>query len=68
MVQVLLRCRWAAGVRFPQATVARIGAGVASALAYMHEHCICHGALPSWRDAVVLQPHPQNLTQSSGYS
>ena len=43
-LQVLLRCRWADSVSFPLATVASIGAGVASALAYLHQECICHGA------------------------
>jgi hypothetical protein len=42
-LEVLLRCRWAPGVTFPPATVARIGAGVASALAHLHAHGICHG-------------------------
>jgi len=39
----LLRCRWAPGTSYTAAWVARVGACVASALAYMHARGICHG-------------------------
>lgn len=44
-LQMLLRCRWALGLRFRAAWVAGVAHGLASSLAYLHEHCICHGML-----------------------
>ena len=42
-LQVLLRCRWAPDLEFRAAWIAGVAHGVASALAYLHAHCICHG-------------------------
>ena len=39
----LLRCRWEAGLRLELAYVLRAASDVASALAYLHAHSICHG-------------------------
>ena len=44
-LQVLLRCRWAPGLQFRAAWIAGVAHGVASSLAYLHEHRICHGLL-----------------------
>ena len=44
-LQVLLRCRWAAELQFRAAWIAGVAHGVASSLAYLHEHHICHGPL-----------------------
>lgn len=46
-LQSLLRCRWAPGLEFRAAWIAGVAQGVASALAHLHEHRICHGALPN---------------------
>ena len=42
-LQVLLRCRWAPGLEFRAAWIAGVAHGIASALAYLHAHHICHG-------------------------
>lgn len=42
-LQSLLRCRWPPGCFFAPGSVARMAHCVASALAYLHGHCICHG-------------------------
>lgn len=42
-LQSLLRCRWPPGVAFSSTFVARVALCVASALQYLHAHCICHG-------------------------
>ena len=65
-LQVLLRCRWAPGLEFRAAWIAGVAHGVASALAYLHAHCICHGeCCRSWRQARALRAlcflHPHAL-------
>ena len=40
-LQALLCCRWAPGLEFWAAWVAGLALGGASALAYLHAHCIC---------------------------
>lgn len=42
-LQSLLRCRWAAGLELEPQYVLRAASDVASALAYLHAHSICHG-------------------------
>lgn len=42
-LQSLLRCRWAAGLKLELQYVLRAASDVASALAYLHAHGICHG-------------------------
>jgi len=42
-LQSLLRCRWPPGACFAPGWVARVAHCVASALAYLHSRCICHG-------------------------
>lgn len=42
-LQSLLRCRWPPDAAFSCAFVARVALCVASALQYLHAHCICHG-------------------------
>ena len=65
-LQVLLRCRWAPGLEFRAAWIAGVAHGVASALAYLHAHCICHGgccpATGAGAARSVLKLHPHALT------
>ena len=41
-LQMLLRSRWAPGLEFRAAWIAGVALSIASALAYLHAHCICH--------------------------
>ncbi len=61
-LQVLLRCRWAPGLQFRAAWIAGVAHGVASSLAYLHQHHICHGALQRLQTTLCCRDCAMHLT------
>lgn len=56
-LQSLLRCRWPPGSAFSPGFVARVALCVASALQYLHAHCICHGDVYAHNILVAADGH-----------
>jgi serine/threonine protein kinase len=51
-------CRWVYGQLFTLSALLKIGSGVASALAYLHSHNICHGDVYAHNILVDRDNHP----------
>ncbi|BDA41958.1 probable leucine-rich repeat-containing protein 7 at N-terminal half [Coccomyxa sp. Obi] len=66
-LQSLLRCRWPPDAAFSSAFVARVALCVASALQYLHAHCICHGDVYAHNILVDNEGHATLLDYGASF-